>query len=666
MPQLGFQQVVGYPSLEAAWSKVAANNGGPGVDGVDIARFSMNVRPRLLQLEQALQAGMYRPAPLRRIELAAPGGRVRVLSIPVLADRIAQTAVARALVPIAEGRFLEGSFGYRPGRGVCHAAACVRQGIDAGLHWVFDADVQRFFDSVPHKQLLDTCRAWIVEPSLYGLACRWIEQGGVSAGRGIAQGSPISPLLANIYMHALDLAFAGEALSFIRYADDFIVLCADARAAARASVVANETLANLGLALHPDKTRVHAPEDPFQFLGLRFEARSTGATPVVPRPLTVQQDAVASSALVTGVPPQAKASMARANDTESVSAFGGEDESAILERSRVRTLYLMEQRVLVRRSGERLIVRAGDETRLNIHARSIELVVAIGNIGFTAGVMHLLFLHNVPLAYLSMAGTLLGMADSGVSQPIALHRAQFEAGADRMRALEIARQFVGGKIGNAIAVLRRYARNRPEHCIAQHLDVLRQMRMQAAHAASLDVLRGCEGFASRSVYAGMRDLLCPSWQFKERNRRPPRDPVNSLLSFGYTLLFNNVYALVRARGLHPYAGFLHRERPGHPALVSDLMEEFRPIVVDALVLRLLLAGTYCPTDFVQGADGACILAPPARVSFVHAFEARMRKKLEANCDGEPLDCRRAIERQAERLCAVLRGKATSYAPFRIR
>ncbi len=160
-------------------------------------------------------------------------------------------------------------------------------------------------------------------------------------------------------------------------------------------------------------------------------------------------------------------------------------------------------------------------------------------------------------------------------------------------------------------------------------------------------------------------MLDPAWGFDKRVRQPPTDPINSLLSYGYTLLFYNIYSLIRARGLNPHVGFLHPLRAGHPALVSDLMEEFRALVVDALVLSLVLNDRLSVSDFrmPQAPGEPCLLSDAARKQFIHAFEAKMNAVVTHPDTGLRLDYRRCIDEQARIMASVIRGARERYTPM---
>ena len=268
-------------TLAMAWAKVRDNKGVAGVDGQSIERFAAQLEPYLAELSATLRDGIYVPQAVKRVDIPKGDGRTRPLGIPTVKDRIVQQAVRLVIEPIFEYGFAEGSYGFRPGRG-CHDALRVVDGlIKEGFTHVVDADLQAYFDTIPHDRLmerveekisdgrvLDLLRGWLKADILKGTE-RW------TPVQGSPQGAVISPLLANIYLDPLDKLMAAQGYQMVRYADDFVILCRtreDADAAleeVRAWVAAN------GLTLHPMKTHVgdcRMPGQGFEFLGYRFEA----------------------------------------------------------------------------------------------------------------------------------------------------------------------------------------------------------------------------------------------------------------------------------------------------------------------------------------------------------------------------------------------------------
>jgi RNA-directed DNA polymerase len=274
-------KVCALDTLEAAWSKVQANDGAAGVDGQSLERFAAQEELYLTELATALRDGSYRPQPVKRVEIPKGDGKTRPLGIPTVKDRIVQTAVKFVLEPIFEATFCPTSYGFRPRLGCRDALREVAQLIGEGHTFVVDADLQSYFDTIPHERLMQRVEERISDGRILGLLRSWLVQDILrnmerwTPTEGTPQGAVISPLLANIYLHPLDQRMAARGYRMVRYADDFVVLCKSREEAEAALAEISAFVADNGLRLHPDKTHIgdgrNAGEG-FDFLGYRFEA----------------------------------------------------------------------------------------------------------------------------------------------------------------------------------------------------------------------------------------------------------------------------------------------------------------------------------------------------------------------------------------------------------
>jgi len=271
--------------LARSWRRVAANGGSAGVDGVDIARFERNAEERLHRLSEALKHGSHRPQPIRRVEIPKSDGGTRPLGIPTLTDRVVQGALREVIEPIFESRFLPCSYGFRPGRGCKDALRAVQVALDEGLRHVVDADLSKYFDSIPHQALMDRIGEHVADGAVMKLIRAYLKQEVMADMQtwqpegGTPQGAVLSPLLANIYLHPLDQMLTRAGYRLVRYADDFVVLTADADAARSALGLIDRWVRLNGLTLHPSKTRLAdlgLPGGWFDFLGYRFATDDQG------------------------------------------------------------------------------------------------------------------------------------------------------------------------------------------------------------------------------------------------------------------------------------------------------------------------------------------------------------------------------------------------------
>lgn len=262
-------------NLRKAWNEVDENQGMPGVDQVSLRAWQRNWEERLVNLARSVRANTYRPHRLRSRRIPKNGRRgYRTLRIPTVTDRVLQQAVLEVLYPVFEPRFLDFNFGYRPGRRLADAVERILVLRENGWRRVLDADIDDFFNQVACDLLETFLRADLPDDSLLPLIHAWVETGlsDPERARGIPLGSPLSPLLANIYLHRLDTGLDEQGWPVVRYADDFVVFARSREQVEQAYQDVEQVLAGLRLRYEPSKTRLTSFEDGFDFIGVHFES----------------------------------------------------------------------------------------------------------------------------------------------------------------------------------------------------------------------------------------------------------------------------------------------------------------------------------------------------------------------------------------------------------
>lgn len=267
-------------NLEAGWERVRKNKGSQGVDGETIRFFEANLDRELAKLREELQTGRYVPRSIKRKEIPKPGRKeTRPIGIPAVRDRIVQTALRNVIEPIFEKEFVEDSYGFRPKRGCKDALRVVQSLLRQGATWVVEVDIQKCFDTIPRKRLMADVEERIADGRILELIEAYLNAGVMDGLRtftpeeGTPQGAVISPLLANIYLHPVDVRMNRAGYRMVRYADDMVVLCRSGAEASEAMEMIRSLLEERGLQVHPEKTKVGDATQPggFDFLGYHFE-----------------------------------------------------------------------------------------------------------------------------------------------------------------------------------------------------------------------------------------------------------------------------------------------------------------------------------------------------------------------------------------------------------
>lgn len=329
-------------------------------------------------------------------------------------------------------------------------------------------------------------------------------------------------------------------------------------------------------------------------------------------------------------------------------------------------VYVREQGAVIRRQGERLVVTRQDKQLLDLPLLHVDQLVLFGNVQVTSQAVAMLLQAEVDVVFLSRYGKFRGRLIHTGSKFARLRHAQLQKMSSDPAALEIARQVVRGKLHNQRRLLElRLAESDSPLKVQRAGGSIGHMMEQARQCASIDSLRGYEGSAGASYWGAFQTLLPKLFGFEGRKYFPPPDPINGLLSFGYSLLLKDVSAAVQLVGLDPYLGFFHTIDYGRPSLALDMMEEFRPVLVDWVVLDMVKAGQITAGDFEQtGNPKQPLRLKEAMISVViQQYEAQLNDKAAHPDAGGQTSRRRVIELQVRRLARLVLGQEKVYQPF---
>ncbi|MCI1748569.1 MAG: CRISPR-associated endonuclease Cas1 [Acidipropionibacterium sp.] len=589
------QQALAQPStLERAWSGVAGTNDLSNSAALRsyAGRLDDNLAALLvLLLDQAYAPGAYHGV------LVGNGGKRRQLWVPDIDQRI----VERALVDLFDARidgFLSArSCGFRRGLGVREAVKYLMEACEAGATHVALVDIHSCFDFVPRRATLAELQA-LADDSSVGWLLERLDTAITSlpgmSGAGVPQGAPLSPMLANVALNPIDDTLTSAGLDFARYADDIAVPCAGEAEAKAATKLVREALEEHGFRAAPEKTRVERLTAGFTWLGTELEAEAPaalGGEPVRPQRPSLY--------------------------------VGGPGRYINVRKGRVR-------------------VCRDDKEEASVPANRVGQLVTFGPVGVSAGLRQWSLNSGVPVQVLSMRGNYLGTMHPAHTNHVSRRMAQYDA-ARSPRALEIAQSIVRGKILNCRALALRYGTG-PE--IGRASSRLRSAARRVTGAATRDELMGLEAGAAKDYWACFGSLLPEGTTFSSRNRRPPKDVVNSALSFGYAILQGECCGALVGAGLDPACSVLHALNDNRASLSLDLMEEFRPVLVDTVVLDCFRRGMLSDTDGRPVDNDGVYLTEAGKRTFLNRYERRMQTQFTHPVTRKRITWRAGIHAQA--------------------
>ncbi len=612
-----------YPRPAAAWSLLTAALGRDNLerawramqdrpvdredaedDGIDAGASDPLEFDRLGELAEKLEHGAYRVPDLIPATIDRPEGGQRQLSIPPWRDRALQKAVAQWLTPALDHLYSEHSYGYRRGRSRLNARDAINRAIQQGYDWVLESDVEGVFDSVQWSNLEQRLQLLLPNEPLVSRLMAWVRADRLDADgepeprrQGLPQGAPISPMLANLLLDDLDQDMRARGYHMIRYADDFVLLFKSQAAAEAALEPVRQSLQEHGLSLNPDKTRVVASRQGFRYLGYLFidgyaiEA-SREDPPVSHRALAPEPDSPAA-------------------DTGDV----------IGERLNLGTLLVVAGELALLCSEQGRLVVEQHEQRCSYPWQSLEAVLLIGPHQITTPALRAAMGHGVAIHFASQFGRYQGVACGADPSPLGtdfwLLQRRFLDNADN--CLRVAVALVAARAYQIKALIRR----RDPHWSA--LPKFERIQRQIRQAANVETLRGHEGRAAKLLWEFFRGHLPEEWQFSGRNRRPPKDPVNAMLSLGYTYIYSLTDSMIRVVGLHPWQAAYHQQHGQHKTLVSDLMEPFR-YLVERAVLTLVNRRQIKPEDFAVTEQGCQMSSEARKTLLVHLLASLTRQQ----------------------------------------
>jgi len=329
------------------------------------------------------------------------------------------------------------------------------------------------------------------------------------------------------------------------------------------------------------------------------------------------------------------------------------------------TVYISRDDAFIGKTDERLTVKADKQSILDVPLIKVDGVVVIGRATISPAAIIELLERKIPLSFLTGTGRYLGRLEPELTKNIFLRSAQWKAAGDTPTALHFVHSVVRGKLKNYRNSLLRFAREHDRINLQREIDQLERSIALVEGTDSIASARGLEGSGSAAYFQAFSHMiLAQGFSFETRNRRPPKDPINALLSFGYALLRHDIQSAVNIVGFDPYLGYLHLQHYGRPSLALDLMEEFRPLVVDAVVLSAVNKRSLLPEDFTsEPLSGAVSLTDEGRRTFLRLYEQKKQSEFKHPVLGRKCTYREAFELQSRLLAKFLMGETDKYPPL---
>lgn len=651
------------------WLRIYGNRGGPGGDGVTLAAFAKHADQELARLARALACGQYRPGSLRQVDVPKRDGSLRRLKIPDVADRVVQSALLELLQPEVDRELSPASFGYRRGRGVKQAVAAVERLRDRGYCHVVDADIEDFFDSVPHEIALEAFGRFVEETPLAELVSLWLTAASPE-GRGLPQGGPISPLLANLVLDDLDDAFQGRGMRSIRFADDFVILCRSEQRAEDALEEAGAVLAEKGLELNPEKTRIRDFDRGFRFLGTLFVRALALPSPERRGDLPERETLRAPTPPPT--PPPAPSPEPPEPSSESVSdarrpALSLVSDEAALEDSGadadpfwpdagfhqrpprhglapcIRPLYLYQRGRRLDLRNQAFVVLEEEEEIFASAPGMIDRIEVGPEVEVSERAIRQAIDREIPLVFTRASGAPVGTVSGSIASDGKRHLAQAALCLDPARSLAQACAFTQGRLHNQKALLYRLNQRRHDPAIKEAARRIGRIALKLALAETADQVRGIEGEGASLYWPALSLALLHGWSLPERARREGSNPVAVVLDFASALVTRELEVLVLRHNLHPGMAVLHAARSSGSPCAWDLVEAFRAPLAEALTVYLFNNRILARAHFGRNPQGLWRLQAPGRERFLRCYEAWLNRTIANPRDGRTTIWRRLLD-----------------------
>ncbi|MBR0173031.1 MAG: CRISPR-associated endonuclease Cas1 [Lachnospiraceae bacterium] len=594
------ETVLSGENVREAMKKLREKPDVAGLDGVRLSEMPEYWETNGERIREELLSGSYKPGLISRREIVAGNGKRRRVVMINAVDRLLQRMLYQVLEPVVDSVLSEHCYAFRTGRGTLDAAKKAASCMESGKTWVAEIDIKSFFDSIPIDVLLDKLKVLVTDEIVMRLIRSLLtattdDYGEVSrVEHGLLQGAALSPVFANLYLNAFDQALSDEGLSFYRYGDDINIYCETYEEAIRVRRLAEEKLNEEGLTVHPGKGGV--------FLGktrqcLGFEFSEKAGKIYISRSVKQKRD-----------------------------VYHHWQKSAV--RKAGKRYHLVSGGVLSRKDFTLLFENEDGKRFLPVEA--IEQLNIYSDVTFTSGFFEYANRMGLRISLVDKSGEPVGsfvpFAARGSYETEAAQLLLLKNEPDR---LKLAKRYQNANIFNLRAVLRYYDRRGDDSEIAETIAFMTELLKKVNEAKQADVLMIYEAQARQRYYRCFNRIMSDSdFTFVSRNRRPPKDPLNAMISFGNTLLYHLTANEIRMTSLDIRFGILHNSRKRTESLNLDVADLFKPVIVDRTIFTLVNRKIISPfADFREVENGGIYLSEKGRRKFIREYENKLSQKI---------------------------------------
>jgi len=598
------ERAVTLQSLKKALDRLT--NSSPGSDGISVSDVKKAGDMYLLRVRDSILSGDYTQGELKKYRIPKENGGYRDIYVQCVQDRIIHKAIGDFLAPVVDRILHTSAWAYRRGLSRKGAAEALKNAISLGYKYGIKADIATFFDSVNVDKLYFLLDGLFPSEPLVGALKELVGYFTQRNIKGLPQGSPLSPVLSNLYLTTFDKEMEKEGFRLVRYCDDFVILSKDSLSKDTLIEKISRSLTRIDLNLKEEKIVPVDPSAPLNFLGyLVSEEAITEAEKKAEGETKEEWTPIFKDVWQEGYP-----------------------------------VYLTTLARCAFSDGPHLVVKSEDESYEKIPWNRISRIVIVGRSSASGGAIYRAVKEEIPVTFIDILGRTRGSLYPELREIPDIIEHQTRYTKDEDFCLSFSREIISAKIHNSYVLLRRNGIESKE---------LKEIEKRVAEAKSLESLRGLEGLASRIYFSEFSRLVEP-FEFKGRVYHPPDGPINVLLSLGYSILYNRIASVLRYKGFNARLGFFHKGRGAHNALASDLMEELRHIA-ERVTLALIHLGEITDRDFSTRKRGDLEiwrLEGEGFRKFIHRFEVTMAQKASYH-EGKKMSYNAYLDEMADNL-----------------